>query len=168
MTATPYFLSSSAALATSSWPATSAWTWPPSFCAACLAKVIAGRVVFRSPFLSSATTSTFFIDRFSSDDLCFFVQLLHEGRHVGDDLAGLARRRFGHLQRLDLRSGVHAELGERRLFQGLLLRLHDAGQRSVAGLVQAEICGDDAGQRHVHRLEASVHFANDAHALAVV
>ena len=53
-------------------------------------------------------------------------------------------------------------------FERLLARLHDAGQRSVARLVQSEIGGDHRRQRHRDGLQTAVDLAHAAHGLVAV
>ena len=91
---------------------------------------------------------------------------MHEGRYVFDDFTRLACGGLAELQRANLRRGIHAELGERRLPERLRLRFHDVRQLGEAGLVEPEIRRDHRRQFELHRLEAAVHLAHHARRLA--
>ena len=95
------------------------------------------------------------------------LELVHEGGDVGDLLASLLGGGLLVADDLDLQGGVDAEGRQLDLVEGLLLGLHDAGQRGVAGLVQAQVGGDDAGQAALDRLEAAVGFAHDGGVAAI-
>src|SRR5262245_33583175 len=107
-------------------PSTTAWHAPPIRLAACLPASTAASVVFGSlPLTCSAKTKTSPIDsspdsRQASDDLRFGVKHLHELLYALDLAAALALCRRLHLDHLQARGGIHAEVGERDLFQLLL------------------------------------------------
>src|ERR1044071_590378 len=112
-------------------------------------------------------------------------ELLHEGRDVGDDLAGGARRRQRDRLLLDHR-GAGAVVGELGLRHRLLLRRHDALERrqprALARVVvrlrrdavldrarrdDAQVDRDHAVQRDLLVLDAAVDLAPDGEARLV-
>src|SRR6266851_4596265 len=131
---------------------------PPVFCATCCAAVSAESVAFfRCPLACSPTTRIVAM----SDHLRFRVQLLHQGLDVGHLHAGRALRRRLHLHHLDLGNHVDAELLRGHLRDGLLLCLHDVGQRGVARHVEPQVHGDDRRELHLEHFQTAVHLARD-------
>ncbi len=76
----------------------------------------------------------------------------------------LATRRLSHLQRLQPRRHVHAQILGLQILERLFLRLHDVRQRDVARLVQPKIGRDDRRQRNRNRFQPAVDFARDLRA----
>src|SRR3954454_7325653 len=98
------------------------WMVPPFFCASCCAAVSAFNVAFfRCPWDCSATTRIVAI----SDHLRFFVELLHQRRHVRNLHTRRARGRRLHPHHFHFGRGVDSERLRLQLLDGLLLRLHD-------------------------------------------
>src|SRR6185369_13401636 len=144
------------------WPATRTWTSPPHWAAA----VTVLRVAPLMEALScSATTravmSSSLFGCARSNHLGFVLQLGHQRGHVGHLDAGRALRGLQHLQCLQVRLDLHAQVGRLEGLELLLLGLHDVGQRHVARLVQAQIGRDDGRQAHRNGLHAAVHFTRD-------
>src|SRR5262245_9187351 len=137
----PYEASSDASASTSL-PRTMPIALPPDFSARSLAPATPTSVVLGNfPWRCSATTRTLLMT-VPSDDLGFVVQDLHQLLHRADLAPGGALGRILELHDLHPRRDVDAEIGHRNLLQLLLARLHDAGQRCVARLVQPEIGRD--------------------------
>ncbi len=75
-----------------------------------------------------------------------------------------ASRTFGSAtsSHLEARRDVDTERLRRGFVNGLLFRLHDVGERSVARLVETKVGGDHRGARQQQRLEAAVDLAHNA------
>lgn len=71
------------------------------------------------------------------------------------------------LQGLDARRDIDAEILGGDLDQRLLLGLHDVGQRSIAGLVETQVGGNDGGHLGRHRFKATVDLTGDLQGLTV-
>src|SRR6185369_17756709 len=106
--ATPAIWLAALAAAPALWPATSRCTSPPHFAAA----VTVLRVAPLMEALScSATTRDVMNGSESLDDFCFVLQLGHQRGHVGHLDAGRALRGLHHLQCLQVRLDLHAQVG---------------------------------------------------------
>src|SRR5687768_14894884 len=112
---------------------------PPVPSAMVFAAVMALRVVLRRPpSMSSATTSTsvmtisFSARVAGSEDLGFVLELVHEVVDRLDEHACLAGGGQLNLEVVGAGGGVDAEARQGLLCDRLLLRLHDALERSVA------------------------------------
>src|SRR6185436_2007941 len=154
--ATPSMAAAALAAPAEPEPATSTVTAPPS----CLAAVMVLSVAGRTPALSCSAMTSALISAMS-DHLRFGLELGDERAHVGHLHACAALGRLAHLERLQVRLDVDAEVGRLDDVHLLLLRLHDVGQRHVARLVQAQVGRDDRRQLDLERLETAVDLARD-------
>src|SRR5689334_4198882 len=125
--ATPAICAAALAASAALWPATSTCTSPPHWAAA----VTVFRVAPRMDALSCSAMTRAAM----SNHLCFSLQLGNQRRHIRHLDACLAARGLRHLQGLQARLHVHAQVGGRHGVELLLFRLHDVGQRHVARLV---------------------------------
>ena len=136
----PSIFAASSAAALQPAPATRMWIGPPIWVAAVtdlwVASLRAGIVVFRKEKdgHGQITPASFFSFSTSSAVEPTFTP--------ASRLGGLGGRE--HLEAL---GHIDAEILRRGLVKGLLLGLHDIGQRGIAWLVEAQIRGDDG--RHV-------------------
>src|SRR6185295_3955508 len=157
--ATPAILAAACAAPAAFWPAISTWTSPPQAMAAVTVLRVAG---LRVPWSCSAMTRLVM-----SDHLGFVLQLGHQRGHIGHLDAGAALGRLADLERLDARRDVDPEVGRLERLQGLLLGLHDVGQRHVARLVQAQVGGHHRRQLELDGLEAAIDLARHRRKAAV-
>src|SRR3982750_2827201 len=158
--ATPAMAAAALAAASAPLPATSTWTSPPHWAAAVTVLRVAGLMLALS---CSATTSdaSAVMSINSLDDFGFVLELVHQGGHVGHLDAGAALGRLADLECLDARLDVDAKLFWLDVVELLFLGLHDVGQGDVARLVEAQVGGDDGGQREREGFQAAVDFARD-------
>src|SRR3954451_433400 len=103
---TPSIAAAALAAADEPLPAISTCTCPPS----CVAAVTVLSVAGRTPALSCSAMTSALISAMS-DHLRFGLELGDERRHVGHLDAGAALRRLAHLERLQVRLDVDAEVG---------------------------------------------------------
>src|SRR5258706_3251619 len=96
-----------------------------------------------------------------SDPLRVVLEFGHQRGHVGHLDAGAALGRLADLEHLQMRLDVHPQVRGLEHLHGLLLGLHDVGQRDVARLVQAQIGGDDGRQAQRQGLQPAVDLAGD-------
>mmetsp|Transcript_77182 Transcript_77182/g.174592 ORF Transcript_77182/g.174592 Transcript_77182/m.174592 type:complete len:317 (+) Transcript_77182:21-971(+) len=82
-----------------------------------------------------------------------FVQQLVNARHL---LASCPGRGLHHLEHLEPRGHVHSQRGCINDLHGLLLRLHEVGQRGVSWLVQPEVGREDCREGNLHLLDAGI------------
>src|SRR5450432_204670 len=136
-------------------PAISTCTSPPSCNAAVTVLSVAGRM----PALSCSATTRVFTASAMSDHLRFGLELGDQGRDVGHLHAGAALGWLAHLERLQMRLDVDAEVGGLEDVHLLLLRLHDVGQGDVARLVEAQVGRDDGRELDLQRLRAAIDFS---------
>src|SRR5512138_1985088 len=166
----------SAPQAASSWatfaiplPSTARWSFPPVRRASSRPAEIAWRLAFLSdPFTCSATMRTFMARSKALEDLRLLVKLLPELLDVRDLQAALACGRRLELLHDHLGREVDPERRRRELGDRLLLRLHDAGERGEARLVEPQVRRHDGGEPDLQRLDAAVHLADHRERLAVL
>ena len=82
-----------------------------------------------------------------------------------DELTALSLGRLGNLQGLETGLDIDAQISGGKLGEGLLLGLHDVGERCVSGDVKAEIGGQDGGEGGLDSLDSSVNLTGDGHRL---
>src|SRR3990167_4048297 len=82
-----------------------------------------------------------------SNDLRFVLELVDQGGDIGHLDACAALGGFLHLDRLEARGDVYAEVFGLDGVELLFLGLHDVGQGDVARLGQAQGGGDHGGER---------------------
>lgn len=71
------------------------------------------------------------------EDLGLVLELVDQVINALDDLAALALGGLSNLEDLEAGLDINTKLSNSQLGQGLLLGLHDVGQRGVAGGVEA-------------------------------
>lgn len=101
----------------------------------------------------------------SLQDLGLVLKLVNQVIDALDELTALTLGRLSDLQSLETGLDVDTQISNGELGKGLLLGLHDVGERCVSGDVKAEIGGQDGGERGLDSLNSSINFASDGHQL---
>src|SRR5256885_183927 len=154
--ATPAIWAAACAAAPAFSPATSTCTSPPQARAA--VTVLSVALLMEALSCSAITRDVMSLS--SLDHFGFVLELGHQRGNVRHLDTGAALGGLGHLERLQARGDIDAQLFRLDGVQLLFLGLHDVGQRDVARLVQAQIGGDDGRQAQGQGFQAAVHFTD--------